>query len=177
MKITRIQAFAHGAPTLDLRGDPRNYCYVRVVTDAGLHGWGEATCGSLTVVPMVEELGRALVGSDPFVIQHLWQRMYNCHHNVRGGVIHMAALSGIDVALCDIKGKALGVPVHQLLGGAVRDGLWCYGRFDGGDAGEAVAHARREVGREFTALKADPFSSLGPHLAGRRGRGAYTSFL
>ena len=165
MKITRIQAFAHGAPTPDLRGDPRNYCYVRVDTDSGLHGWGEATCGSLAVVPMVEELGRALVGRDPFAIQHLWQRMFNCHHNVRGGIIHMAALSGIDVALWDIKGKALGVPVYELLGGAVRDDLWCYGRFDGGDSGEAVAHARREVDRGFTALKADPFSSLGPHLA------------
>jgi galactonate dehydratase len=167
MKITRIRAFAHAAPNPDMRGDGRNYCYVKVETDAGIHGWGEATCGSIAVVAMVEELGRMLVGSDPFAIEHAWQRLYHCHHNVRGGVIHMAAVSGIDVALWDIKGKALGVPVHALIGGAIRDRMWCYGRFDGPDPEAAAAHARREVARGFTALKGDPFSSWGPPLAAR----------
>ena len=162
MKITRVRAFAHAAPNPDLRGDGRNYCYVKVETDSGLHGWGEATCGSIAVVAMVEELGRNLEGEDPLAIERAWQRLYNCHHNVRGGIVHMAALSGIDVALWDIKGKALGVPVHALLGGAVRDRMWCYGRFDGPDPAAAAAHARREVARGFTALKGDPFQSLGP---------------
>lgn len=165
MKITRVRAFAHAAPTADMRGDGRNYCYVKVETDEGLHGWGESTCGSIAVVAMIEELGRDLEGHTPFTIEHHWQRLYHCHHNVRGGVIHMAALSGIDMALWDLKGKALGVPVYELLGGAVRDRLWCYGRFDGATPAAAVAHAKREVARGFTALKGDPFATWGPHLA------------
>jgi len=69
MKITAVHAIAHSAPNPDMRGDGRNYCYVKVETDEGLWGWGEATCGSLTVVPMVEELGRAIIGLDPSAIE------------------------------------------------------------------------------------------------------------
>ena len=165
MKVTSVRAIAHAAPVPDMRGDGRNYCYVKVETDEGVHGWGEATCGSLAVVPMVEELGRMLVGQDPFAIERNWQRLYNCQHNIRGGIVHMAALSGIDVALWDLKGKALDIPVYQLLGGATRDHLWCYSRYDGATPAAAVAHARREVACGFTALKADPFSGWGPQLS------------
>lgn len=165
MKITSVRAVAHAAPAPDMRGDGRNYCYVKVETDAGLHGWGEASCGTLAVIPMVEELGRMLVGQDPSAIEHIWQRLYNCQHNIRGGIVHMAALSGIDVALWDLKGKALGVPVYQLLGGATRERLWCYSRFDGATPEAAADHARREAGRGFTALKGDPFAAWGPQLS------------
>ena len=164
MKITSVRAIAHAAPNPDMRGDDRNYCYVKVETDEGLWGWGEATCGSLTVVPMVEELAPAIIGEDPFAIELIWQRLYHCQHNIRGGIIHMAALSGIDVALWDLMGKALGVPVHQLLGGAVRKELWCYSRFDGATPQAAAEHAEREVARGFTALKGDPFVNWGAHL-------------
>jgi galactonate dehydratase len=164
MKITAVHAIAHSAPNPDMRGDGRNYCYVKIETDEGLWGWGEATCGSLTVVPMVEELGRAIIGLDPSAIELIWQHLYHWQHNIRGGIIHMAALSGIDIALWDLKGKTLGVPVHQLLGGAVRQRLWCYGRFDGATPEAAAEHARREVARGFTALKGDPFVSWGPYL-------------
>jgi galactonate dehydratase len=164
MKIMAVQAFTHAAPTGDMRGDGRNYCYVKVETDDGRFGWGEATCGSASVAMMVEELGRYILGEDPLRTELLWQRMYNCQHNIRGGIIHMAALSGIDVALWDLKGKALGAPVYQLLGGATRDRLWSYGRFDGATPEAAAVHARREVARGFTALKGDPFTHRGPHL-------------
>lgn len=164
MKITTIRAVAHAAPSPDMRGEGRNYCYVKVETDEGLHGWGEASCGSLAVVPMVQELGAGLVGENPLATELLWQRMYNCSHNIRGGVIHMAALSGIDMALWDIKGKALGVPIHELLGGAVRDKLWCYGRFDGPTPDAAVQHAKRSVAQGYTALKGDPFVGRGSYL-------------
>jgi len=162
MKITSVRAFAHAAPTPDMRGDSRNYCYVCVETDEGITGWGEATCGSLSVITMVEELGALLVGESPASIERHWQRMFHCQHNIRGGIIHMAALSGIDVALWDIKGKLLGVPLYELLGGAMRQELWCYSRFDGATPDAAVRHARREVARGFTALKGDPFVSFGP---------------
>ncbi len=164
MKISRVAAFAHAAPGRDMRGDGRNYVYVKIETDAGIVGWGEASCGTLSVCKMIEELGAELVGADPFQIERHWQRLYNCHHNIRGGVVHMAALSGCDMALWDIKGKALGVPVYELLGGKVRDRIWCYSRFDGADPAKAAEHARREVARGFTALKADPFRQKGPHL-------------
>jgi galactonate dehydratase len=68
------------------------------------------------------------------------------------------------MALWDIKGKALGAPVYELLGGAVRERLWCYGRFDGRDPAAAAAHARRSVAQGFTALKGDPFMGWGPPL-------------
>ena len=145
-----------------MRGDDRNYCYVKVETDSGLAGWGESSCGSLSVIKMVEELGSMLLGEDPACIERHWQRLYHCHHNIRGGIIHMAALSGIDIALWDLKGKALGVPVYELLGGKTRDRLWSYGRFDGATPAKAVEHALRETTRGLTALKGDPFMSHGP---------------
>ncbi|MBM3526317.1 MAG: mandelate racemase/muconate lactonizing enzyme family protein, partial [Alphaproteobacteria bacterium] len=164
MKITRIRPIAHAAPRRDMRGDGRNYVYVKIETDDGVHGWGEASCGSLAVVAMLEELGRELIGQDAGLIERHWQRLYHVHHNLRGGVIHMAALSGLDMALWDIRAKALGVALHALLGGRLRERLWCYGRFDGATPEAAAAHARREVARGFTALKGDPFRQRGPHL-------------
>lgn len=162
MKIASVKAIAHSAPTPDMRGNGRNYVYVKVTTDDGLVGWGESSCGSLSVVTMIEELGAMLIGQDAGHIELAWHRMFNCSHNLRGGIIHMAALSGIDIALWDIKGKRLNAPLHDLLGGKLRDSLWCYGRFDGPSPDQAIAHALRETGRGFTALKGDPFISGGP---------------
>ena len=71
----------------------------------------------LSVAQFVEEIGATLVGKDPFRIEEHWQRLYHLYHNVRGGVIQMAAISGIEIALWDIKGKAFDAPVWQLLGG------------------------------------------------------------
>ena len=66
MKISRVDVFAHAAPGQDMRGDQRNYVYVRIATDDGVTGWGEASCGTLAVCRMVEELGAELIGADPF---------------------------------------------------------------------------------------------------------------
>ncbi len=165
MKITAVKALAHRGLDPDFRGHGRNYVYVKVETDEGLHGWGEASCGSLAVTTMIEEFGRALVGQDPFQSEYHWQTMYNFKHGLRGGIIPMAAISGIDMALWDIKAKAYGAPLHQLLGGLTRERLWCYGRFDAPTPEKAAAHARREVDRGLTALKGDPFRQSGPHLS------------
>lgn len=81
--------------------------------------------------------------------------------NVRGGVIQMAAISRIEIALWDIKGKALGVPVWQLIGGQMRERIWTYGRFDGQTPELAVERALREVDTGLTALKGDPFGHQG----------------
>jgi galactonate dehydratase len=163
MKITAVRALAHAAPTPDVRGNGRNYSYVKLETDEGLVGWGECTCGSLSVLKMVEELGTLLIGENPAQIERHWQRLFHCQHTIRGGIIHMAAVSGIDIALWDLRGKVLGVPVFELIGGAMRERLWAYGRFDGATPEKAADHARREVARGFTALKGDPFMSFGPH--------------
>ena len=133
MKITDIKAFVTKPP-----GAFSNYVFVKVSTDEGIVGWGESSIGATSVAAVVDEFGAAIVGKDPFRIEEHWQDMYHLHHNIRGGAIQMAAISGIEIALWDIKGKALNVPVYELLGGAMRDKLWTYGRFDGVDPDAAV---------------------------------------
>ena len=161
MKITSVQGIPSAAPVADQRGNRRNYVYVKIETDEGISGWGESTCGPLIVAGMVDEIGATLIGKDPSRIEEHWQRLYHLYHNVRGGVIQMAAISGIEIALWDIKGKALGVPVYELLGGPMRDKIWTYGRWDGASPEECVEHALREVATGLTALKGDPFGHQG----------------
>ncbi len=156
MKITEVKAFATRPPEAT-----RNYVFVKVSTDDGIVGWGEATVGAVSVGAVVEELGETLIGKNPFRIEEHWQNLYNFGHNVRGGVLHMAAISGIDIALWDIKGKALNVPVYELLGGAMRDKFWAYGRFDGRTSDDAVRNALSWVEQGLTALKGDPFAHQG----------------
>ncbi|MYF79818.1 MAG: mandelate racemase/muconate lactonizing enzyme family protein, partial [Chloroflexi bacterium] len=156
MKITNVRAFATAPPEVN-----RNYVFVKVETDEGIEGWGEATMGAVSVTGVIEELGEMLWGRDPFRIEEAWQMLYNFSHNLRGGVLHMAAISGIDIALWDIKGKALNVPVYELLGGAMRDKFWAYGRFDGQTPELAVENAMSWVEQGLTALKGDPHSHKG----------------
>lgn len=165
MKIARVTPIAHSAPVVGMRGTKPNYVYVKVETDTGLHGWGEATCGTLATVTMLEEFGEVLIGRDPFAIEENWQRLFHYSHNIRGDVVQMAAISALDMALWDIKGKALGVPVYELLGGKVRDSIWCYGRFDGATPELAVERALAEVKSGLTALKGDPFVQRGPFMS------------
>ncbi len=161
MKITEVKAIASANPDEDLRGIRRNYVYVKVTTDEGLVGWGESTCGPLAVANMVDEIGATLIGKDPFRIEQHWQEMYHLWHNVRGGVVQMAAISGIEIALWDIKGKAFDCPVWELLGGQMRERIWTYGRFDGQTPEDCVEHALRETATGLTALKGDPFGHTG----------------
>ena len=111
MKITRISSIVVNARM-------RNWIFVKVETDQqGLYGWGEATLEWKTkgVVGAVEDIGRLLIGEDPNRIEHLYQMMTR-QYFWRAGIEGMSAISGIDMALWDIKGKALGVPVYELLG-------------------------------------------------------------
>ena len=156
MKITDISAFVTRPPQA-----LSNYVFVKVSTDEGIVGWGESSIGASSVAAVVEEFGAAIVGKDPFRIEEHWQDMYHLFHNVRGGALQMAAISGIEIALWDIKGKALNVPVYELLGGAMREKLWTYGRFDGVDPADAVRTAMSYIERGYTALKGDPFGHQG----------------
>ena len=156
MKITEVKGFAVQTP-----GNWTNYAFVKVSTDDGIVGWGESSIGVDSVVNVIEELGATLIGKDPFRIEEHWQSLYHIHHNVRGGVLHTAAISGIEIALWDIKGKAFSMPVYEMLGGAMRDRVWGYGRFDGETPELAAEHAQAEVAAGFTALKGDPFAHQG----------------
>ncbi|MBU4459518.1 MAG: galactonate dehydratase [Verrucomicrobia bacterium] len=156
MKITAIQ-------TLICHVYRTNWVFVKVLTDEGLHGVGEATLEhrELTVEAAVKELERSLVGQDPHAIEALWHRAYRDAY-WRGGPVLMSALSGVEMALWDIKGKALGVPVWQLLGGKVRDAIPCYanGWFAPSKTpDEFAAKARIAVKAGFRGLKWDPFGS------------------
>ncbi len=160
MKITKIE-------TLVVNARMRNWVLVKVVTDQpGLYGWGEATLEWKTksVVGAVEDLSVLLIGQDPRRIEHIWQIMHR-QYFWRGGITNMSAMSGIDQALWDIKGKEVGKPVCELLGGPVRDTLRLYDHLGGGTlegmykTGDAEAYADRileSMARGFTAVKAMP---------------------
>ena len=157
MKITAVTPVPVSS---DTPSGVRNYMFVKVETDEGITGWGEATSGPMAVATMVEEFGEQLVGKDPGRIEQHWQTLYH-HFHVRGGVVQMSAISGIEIALWDIKGKALGAPVYELLGGPMRDRIWCYGRWDGATPELAVERALSFTEQGITALKGDPFDHRG----------------
>src|ERR1700716_3188615 len=100
----------------------RNQLIVKVETDAGVYGWGEAGVSGRerAVVGALEHYREFLIGRDPLRIGALWQEMYRSQY-FEGGRVLTAAISAIDIALHDLKGKALGVPVYDLLGGKQRD--------------------------------------------------------
>ena len=156
----------------------RNWVFVKVETDEGLVGWGEASLEWKTraVVGCVEDLAPLILGQDPRRIEHLYQTMYR-HSFFRMGVIGMSALSGIEQACWDIFGKSLGVPVYQLLGGAVRESIRMYDHLGGGemnalylqDQPERMAErARESVAAGYSAIKAlvvpvsEPLDGLAP---------------
>lgn len=154
MKVTQIKTFiCHAYRT--------NWVFVKVITDSGLYGVGEATLEyrEPTVVQAIKELERYLVGKDPQNIEAFWHDAYRDAY-WRGGVVLMSALAGVEMALWDIKGKALGVPVYQLLGGKVRDSVKCYANawFAGAKKPEEFAQkAKIAVKNGFSGLKWDPF--------------------
>ena len=154
MKVTAIKTFVcHAYRT--------NWVFVKVMTDSGLYGVGEATLEyrEPTVVQAIMELERYLVGKDPHNIEAFWHD--TCRDTYwRGGVVLMSALAGVEMALWDIKGKDLGVPVYKLLGGKVRDSVKCYanGWFAGAKTPEEFAEkAKIAVENGFSGLKWDPF--------------------
>jgi galactonate dehydratase len=128
MKITALK-------TVVVNAEMRNWVFVKIETDQpGLFGWGEASLEWKTraVVGAVEDFAPMLLGEDPSRIEHIFQKLYR-QSFWRVGAIGLSAISGIDQALWDIKGKALNVPVFELLGGRVRDRVRMYTHLGGGD--------------------------------------------
>jgi galactonate dehydratase len=144
MKITQLKTFLV----------PPRWLFLKIETDEGLCGWGEPVLEgrAQTVAAAVDELADYLVGKDPSPIEDHWNVLYRGGF-YRGGGVHMSALAGIDQALWDLRGKALGQPVHRLLGGPVRETIRAYS-WVGGDSPEDIAEeARDAAARGFTALK------------------------
>ncbi|MDX5594408.1 galactonate dehydratase [Pseudovibrio sp. SPO723] len=144
MKITGIKTW---------RVPPR-WCFLKIETDEGVHGWGEPVLEgrAATVEAAVHELSEYIIGKDPRRVEDIWQMLYRGGF-YRGGPILMSAIAGIDQALWDIKGKALGVPVHELLGGAVRDKMRMYCWIGGDRPNEIGRQAKEVVEKGFTAFK------------------------
>ena len=151
MKITKLTTFIV----------PPRWCFLKVETDEGVVGWGEPVVEGRahSVAAAVDELADYLIGKDPRNIEDHWTVLYRGGF-YRGGAIHMSAIAGIDQALWDIKGKALGVPVYDLLGGKVRDKIRVYSWIGGDRPGETATQAKERAARGFTAIKMNASEEL-----------------
>lgn len=142
MKITNVKSFVSSS----------GHFFVKVETDSGVYGVGEGGIRrrSFALAEVVRSFEPILIGADPFQIEHLWQIMFRGGF-FPGGVVQSAAVSAVDIALWDIKGKALNVPVYELLGGRTRDKVVCYPHNGGGTPDALVENCRKthEAGWKF----------------------------
>ena len=137
--------------------------FVEIVTDGGLVGWGEAVLEghAKAVLACVEEYRDYLVGKDPSRIEDIWSTIYRAGF-YRGGGVMMSALSGIDQALWDIKGKAFNAPCYELMGGRCRDRMKVYSWIGGdrpGDTGRAAKEVHKPMAKVL-AKKLEPFNPM-----------------
>src|SRR6202020_1328944 len=133
----------------------RNFVTLKIETDEGIYGLGDATLNGreLAVASYLSEhVLPCLIGRDPFDIEDIWQYLYRGAYWRRGPVT-MSAIAAVDVALWDIKGKALNTPVYNLLGGRSRDGVLVYGHANGKDTESALEDVGRHVDQGFKAVR------------------------
>lgn len=147
LKITKLEII----PVHTLRT-----IFVKLHTNAGIIGLGEGTVeGRInTVIAAIKELEGYLIGKDPRLVAHHWQAIYR-HAFYRGGVVLTSALSAVDIAMWDIKGKALGVPIYELLGGLTRDRIRVYGQ------AQTPEEAKKVMAEGYTSMKVGVTSSRG----------------
>ncbi|OGG55201.1 MAG: hypothetical protein A3F84_08260 [Candidatus Handelsmanbacteria bacterium RIFCSPLOWO2_12_FULL_64_10] len=153
MRLTDLQTFIVGNPW-------KNWVFLKLHTDAGICGVGEATLHrkARTMEAALAETRRYFLGLDPFAVERLIDEMLK----VGRGPVHLTALSGVEIACYDIAGKALGTPVYNLLGGPYRRRIRAYanGWYTGPQTPDGFAQKAQEVAaRGYTALKFDPFGS------------------
>ena len=171
MKITNVQTFRTSTPVHKTAGT--NWLFVRIDTDEGISGWGEGSLQykDFALEAEINDFGRYLMGKDPRHIEHHWTSMYR-RVTWAGGAVTMSAIAAIDLALWDIRAKALGVPVYELAGGPTRNSIRTYanGWFEdtndpvtGKRSPELHAEAVSKLKAEgWTALKFYPFG--GPQV-------------
>ncbi len=156
MKVTDVKHFlAHPG------GRGKNLCFVKVETDEGLYGWGEAYTQSdrdTQITAHIDQLKRYLIGRDPRNIKHFMQIAYDDFAGRRSAMDLWCALSGIEQAMWDITGKVAGMPVHMLLGGACRSQIRVYANGWSGSTNPQILAERAQevVEMGFTAMKFDP---------------------
>jgi galactonate dehydratase len=153
MKITEVSSHP-------LQVGDRNQLLVKVTTDSGLYGWGESGLATRerAVAGVVEHFARFLVGRNPMAIGALWQEMYRGQY-MEGGRVITAAISAIDIALHDIKGKALGVPVYELLGGRQRNRVPTFASVRAETTAELIAQARTVAAAGWRCVRLLPFTA------------------
>jgi galactonate dehydratase len=159
MKITGVETFVVGTFHKNAR---RHWLLLKLLTDEGLYGLGDASLHAYDaeIESIVRQwVDRYLVGKDPLHHERHWTHLYQ-DTPARGGPLGSTALSGLDIALWDLKGKALGRPVYELLGGPIREELRVYANgwyTNPGTPEQNAAEAREVVARGFDAMKFDPF--------------------
>jgi galactonate dehydratase len=169
MRITRIRPWLVTGPSPDpAESSPRlSYTFVQVDTDEGLTGWGEittypGTIANRTIVAALREVGEFLTGEDPCQIEAIWHKLFRAFTYVGTRGATTAMVSGIDIALWDLKAQTLGVPIYELLGGRVRETIPVYTHFLYANTVEQmVENAAGEVARGSRAIKTDPFMAAG----------------
>src|ERR1043165_3323970 len=136
---------------------PRNQMLVKVETDQGLFGWGESGLSGRekAVTGAIEHYREFLIGRDVMQIGRIWQEMYRSQY-FEGGRVLQAAISAIDIALHDIKGKALGVPVYELLGGKQRDRIPTFASTSVAPSQEMIDQAKELVKRGWDNIRFFP---------------------
>jgi len=169
MQIRELRTFVVGNPPPSFGG--RYFIFVKLTTNDGISGIGEIYCdtfGPDVIAAMVADVfARHVEGMDPFAIEALWRRVYGTGYSMRPDISLVSVLSGIEIALWDIKGKALGKPLHALLGGKVHDKLrsytYIYPKIEDGesesiywDPERSARRAAEYVAAGFTAVKFDP---------------------
>jgi galactonate dehydratase len=155
MKITEIKSFLLTAP--------RDLHIIKIETDQGLYGLGEAGCSTREYGQegVLRHFREFLLGMDPMRIEHIWQILYRSAY-YEGGRILAAVISAIDMALYDIVGKALGVPVYQLLGGACRDKVFAFRTLGSLSAAGCLERAQEAIAEGWPALRFAPADPIVP---------------
>ena len=134
----------------------RNFVTLKIVTDEGLYGIGDATLNGrekAVVAYLEEHVAPLLIGRDARRIEDTWQLLYRGAYWRRGPVT-MRAIAAVDVALWDLKAKAAGMPLYDLLGGKSREGVLVYGHANGGDIAETCDEVERYIGLGYKAVRA-----------------------
>lgn len=149
MKITDVKTYLVDANVQGVTGwRSRNWLFIKIFTDEGIYGVGEGSGWPRVVETAVKDLTPIIIGENPFEIEKIWQKMFIAimGHGMTG-IVGGGALTAIDMALWDIKGKALGVPVCELFGGKIRDSVRLYAH------ARTAERARELVDRGFTGIK------------------------
>ncbi|WP_346200769.1 galactonate dehydratase [Caldifermentibacillus hisashii] len=150
MKISSVQVY---------EVKPR-WIFIKISTDEGIEGWGEMVSGTKTrtVVAGAYEMADRIIGRNPLEIEKIWQELYRVFF--RGGPINMTIISGIEMALWDIKGKYYNAPIYELLGGSARDRIKVYSWIGGDRPADVVKDAQDRVTRGFDSIKMNATEEL-----------------